>query len=52
MPVMWENYREAHKGQLGNRICRNRTPVHPLITGIKETTEEENDLDDWPVPLE
>jgi hypothetical protein len=30
----------------------NTDPVHPLIISIKETTEEDNDSDDWPVRLE
>jgi hypothetical protein len=43
--------READEGLLGNRnFYRNREPVHPLITSIEETSEEENDSDDWLVP--
>jgi hypothetical protein len=30
----------------------NREPVDPLITSLEETSEEENDSDDWPAPLE
>jgi hypothetical protein len=31
----------------------NREPVHPLIIiNLEDTSEEENDPDDWPVPLE
>jgi hypothetical protein len=29
-----------------------REPVHPLIINLEDTSEEENDSRDWPVPLE
>jgi hypothetical protein len=40
-------YREADEGELGNRnFNRNKEHVNPLIN-IKETSEEENDSDNW-----
>jgi hypothetical protein len=30
----------------------NRETVDPLIISLKETSEEENDSDDWPISLE
>jgi hypothetical protein len=30
----------------------NRAVMDPLIINLKETSEEENDLNDWPVSLE
>jgi hypothetical protein len=29
-----------------------RESVHPLIINLEDTSEEENDSHDWPVPLE
>jgi hypothetical protein len=54
---MWANYvqhteRLMKESWESETSIENREPVHPLIINLEDTSEEENDSDDWPVPLE
>jgi hypothetical protein len=56
-PAMWANYVQHTEKQMmesweSETSIENREPVHPLIINLDDTSEEENDSDDWPVPLE
>jgi hypothetical protein len=54
---MWENY-FRHTEKLieesweAETSIENRELVDPLIISPEETSEEENDSNDWQVPLE
>jgi hypothetical protein len=57
-PLMWANYVQ-HTEKLmmesweSETSIENRELVHPfIIINLEDTSEEENDSDDWPVPLE
>jgi hypothetical protein len=56
-PAMWANYvQHAEKLMMesweSETSIENRETVHPRIVNLEDTSEEENDSDDWPVPLE
>lgn len=49
-PIVWENYVTCKEDdeELGSRTGE---AVVPVVISLGETSEGENDTDDWPIPF-